>query len=94
MEAGSGLLGNFTINGVPVEQRLIPGGGSASGAGARFHVDVAYRSVQTDTLNVVGESPADAKGEAVAFTYVTNGVIERLVWDDQGGEVPLELDRC
>lgn len=46
-----------------------------------------------DVLHAVGEAPAEAKGDAVTFTYSVGGV-ERLTWDDQSGSVPLELDRC
>lgn len=47
-----------------------------------------------DVMNVAGEEPAAARGTAATFTYATNGVTERLMWDDQVRPVPLELDRC
>lgn len=47
-----------------------------------------------DVMNITGEEPATARGKATTFTYVTNGVIERLTWDDETTPVPLELDRC
>ena len=59
-----------------------------------------YRLVATivgadrDVLHAVGEQPEAARGRAATFTYVMNGVTERLTWDDQSGPVPLELDRC
>lgn len=49
---------------------------------------------EDDVIEVRGEEPAEARGRAATFTYVTNGVTERLIWDDQGSHVPLELDRC
>ncbi|HEU0098735.1 MAG TPA: hypothetical protein VFQ67_08150 [Allosphingosinicella sp.] len=47
-----------------------------------------------DVMEVRAEEPEAARGDAATFTYVTNGVTEHLIWDDQGGSVPLKLDRC
>lgn len=45
-----------------------------------------------DVMQVRMEQPD--RGAAVTFTYLTNGVTERLRWHDQSRPVPLDLDRC
>lgn len=47
-----------------------------------------------DVIESRGETPIEEKGQAATFTYQTNGLNEKLVWDYQSGETPLELDKC
>lgn len=61
---------------------------------APYRLVASITGAEGDALNVTGEAPETARGKAATFTYATNGVTERLTWDDQVGPVPLELDRC
>jgi hypothetical protein len=45
-----------------------------------------------DVMNTTTEAPKS--GPAVTFTYTTNGVTERLIWDDNSKSAALELVRC
>jgi hypothetical protein len=58
------------------------------------HLVATITSVDRDVMHVTGEQPQSARGKAATFTYVTNGITERVTWDDQVSAVPLELDRC
>jgi hypothetical protein len=49
-------------------------------------------SARGDIMEVRMEQPE--RGGAVTFTYLTNGVTERLRWHDQSRSVPLDLDPC
>jgi hypothetical protein len=59
-----------------------------------YHLVATITPASGDVLNVVGEEPATARGSAATFTYSTNGVVQRLRWDDRVRPVPLDLDRC
>jgi len=64
-------------------------------AGAEpYHMVATITAATSDSLEVVGESPSEARGKAARFTYSTNGVTERLRWHDKVNSVPLDLDRC
>lgn len=58
------------------------------------HLVATIISAEGDVMNVAGEQPEIARGKAATFTYVWNGATEQLIWDDQVGQVRLELDRC
>lgn len=58
------------------------------------HLVATIVSAEGDVMHVTGDTPPRARGRAATFTYATNGVIERLTWNDQVRPVPLELDRC
>jgi hypothetical protein len=45
-----------------------------------------------DVMNMTTEVPES--GTTVTFTYTTNGITERLIWDDNSKPVPLELVKC
>ncbi len=52
-------------------------------------------SAKADEMEVRGESPKAAQGVGARFLYSTNGVTERLVWQDHVPDsAPVELDRC
>jgi hypothetical protein len=59
-----------------------------------FRLVATITSVNGDIMTVVGEEPDTARGKAATFTYESNGMTERVTWDDQVSPVPLELDRC
>ena len=59
-----------------------------------YHLVATVTQVRGDVLDVVGEEPATARGKAARFTYITNGAVQRLRWDDRVMPVPLDLDRC
>jgi hypothetical protein len=59
-----------------------------------YHLVATIAPVSADVINVVGEEPSTARGSAATFTYFTNGVTQRLRWDDRVRPVPLDLDRC
>jgi len=89
-EPGCAVTYRFTLR----DKALIVDGERRPAGEAPWTLVATVTSAEGDVVNVVGEQPARAKGSAAAFTYVTNGVTERLVWDDQGDEVPVELERC
>lgn len=48
-----------------------------------------------DTLHIVGEEPADARGSSAVLRYSSDGITERLVWDDEKRASDLqEYRRC
>lgn len=61
---------------------------------AAHHLVATIERAAGDVVNVTGEQPEPARGKAAVFTYITNGVTERLTWDDRVSPVPLTLDRC
>ena len=63
--------------------------------GAKPHRLVAtIISAQGESLEARAESPPEARGLSITFTRRSNGVSERLIWQDHASPVPLELDRC
>jgi len=48
-----------------------------------------------DKMEVLGEEPSEVQGSGARFTYATNGIVERLNWDDHlPNSPPVELVRC
>jgi hypothetical protein len=59
-----------------------------------YRLEATIMRRQGDVLDVLGERPHWARGMGARFTYFTNGVTERLTWDDQVDSLPSKLDRC
>lgn len=58
----------------------------------RMHSVGTIIKSEGDVMNTTTEVPKS--GTAVTFTYTTNGVTERLIWDDNSKPTPLELVSC
>lgn len=89
-EAGCAVTYRFALK----EKALVVNAEKRPAGAPPWRLVASVTGAKGDVLDAVGEAPAEAKGKAVTFTYVFNGAIERLTWDDQSGSVPLELDRC
>lgn len=89
-EAGCAVTYRFALK----EEALVIDAERRPAGAAPWRLIATVTGAEGDVINAVGETPAEARGKAVTFTYVSNGAVERLTWDDQSGSVPLELDRC
>ncbi|HEX6374588.1 MAG TPA: hypothetical protein VFZ91_02600 [Allosphingosinicella sp.] len=89
-EPGCGVAYRFSIR----EQAVIVDAERRPAGAPAYRLVATITSARGDVLEVRGEEPRSARGKAATFTFATNGATERLTWDDQASEVPLELDRC
>jgi len=89
-EPGCAVTYRFRIQ----ERALIVDSVRRPSGAASHHLVATIVGAEGDAMNVTAEQPESARGTAITFTYTSNGVTERLTWEDQGLPVPLELDRC